>query len=93
METKVFSIFDNAVKAYLPPLHFRTRGEAIRSVSSALDDPGHQFSKHSQDYVLFELATFDDNTGMFVPHPAPVSCGVLTEFRRAPGDVIPSSQI
>lgn len=81
MITKLFSIYDNAAKAYLPPIHFRTRGEAIRAVTESLRDPQHQFSKHSPDFALFELGEFDDSSAAFSLLPSPQSLGVLTEFR------------
>lgn len=81
MNHKIFTVYDNAVKAYLPPMFLRTRGEAIRAVTEALRDPNHQFAKHSPDYVLFELGEFDDTTGLCDLHSAPESLGVLTEFK------------
>lgn len=78
---KVFTVYDGAVKAYLPPMLLRTRGEAIRSISEALRAPDHQFSKHSPDFSLFELGEWDDNTGAYNLHPSPEHLGVLTEFR------------
>lgn len=83
MITKIYSVYDNAVQAYLPPMQFRTRGEAIRAVSAALREPDHQFSKHSPDYSLFELGEFDDSNAKYTLHPSPENCGVLTEFRDA----------
>lgn len=79
---KLYSVRDNAVGAYLPPMLMRSRGEATRAVTEALRDPQHQFSKHSQDFVLFELGEWDDNSGAYCLHDAPFSLGVLVEFKE-----------
>ncbi|AXH77496.1 MAG: nonstructural protein [Microviridae sp.] len=61
----VYSVYDAAVKAYLPTFVSRTDAEAQRSFVEAVADPKHQFSKHASDYTLFRLAVFDDVTGEF----------------------------
>lgn len=65
MMLQVFSVFDNASKAFLPPFFVRSKGEAIRSFTDAVSDPQHQFAKHAADYILFELGSFNDSDGMF----------------------------
>ncbi|QCQ84783.1 nonstructural protein [Blackfly microvirus SF02] len=67
MITEVFSVFDKAVNAFLPPFQCRTKGEAIRSFSEAVNDPSKSFGKYSVDYVLMGLGTWDDNSGLFSP--------------------------
>lgn len=65
----VYSVFDAAVKAYLPPFCVRAKGEALRSFSTAVNDTTHQFSKYANDYTLYELGTFDDSSGSFTVVP------------------------
>lgn len=65
MRLEVYSVFDEAVKAFLPPFFLRSRGEAIRSFAAAVNDPQHQFHKHTKDYVLFMCGVFDDGSGTF----------------------------
>lgn len=79
---KIYSVRDNAVGAYLPPVFFKSKGEVIRSVSDAVNGGDSTFKKHAQDFVLFELGEFDDNTGIFNLHDAPLSVGVLIEFKQ-----------
>lgn len=67
MIMQVFSVLDKAVGAYLPPVFARSRGEMLRSFSQAVNTPDHQFAKHSVDYTLFQIGTWDDNSGMFQP--------------------------
>lgn len=65
MLLKVFSVYDVKVGAYLPPLFFRSKLEAIRAFSSAVADSQHQFCQHPEDYTLFELGEWDDGDAKF----------------------------
>ncbi|QCQ84863.1 nonstructural protein [Blackfly microvirus SF02] len=65
MKMQVFSIFDKAVSAYLPPFYTRSKGEAVRSFSEAANDPSSQFNKHMLDYSLMFMGEWDDNSGEF----------------------------
>lgn len=65
MKVGVFCVFDSAAKAYLPPFFIRSVGEAIRSFTDAVSDTKHQFASHKEDYTLFQLGEWDDNSGMF----------------------------
>lgn len=58
-----FSVRDEAVGAFLPLFFARSKGEAIRSFSTAVQDSSHQFYKHKGDYALFLVCGFDDSTG------------------------------
>lgn len=71
MITFVFSVYDAAVKAFLPPFFSRSKGEAIRSFSDAVNDEKSQLNKHVRDYSLFYIASFDDGSGAFDAPTAP----------------------
>lgn len=65
MIVRYYSVYDKAVGAYLPPFAARQKMEAIRSFADAVGDDKHQFNRHADDYVLFELGEFDDASGRF----------------------------
>lgn len=68
MRSMIFAVHDKAVDAFLPPFFAPARGAAIRSFMDACSDPQHQFAKHLDDYVLYELGSFDDGNGTFAVH-------------------------
>lgn len=78
---KIFCIYDDAAKAYLQPFFMRSKGEVIRSISSLVVDPEHTFCKHSQDFTLFELGSYDESSGIFSMYDAKQSLGCLLEFK------------
>ncbi|QCQ84686.1 nonstructural protein [Blackfly microvirus SF02] len=63
MITKIYSVFDSAISAHLPPFFARSEGEAIRMIGQAVNDPASGFHKHAKDYTLVCLGSFDDATG------------------------------
>lgn len=69
---KVFSVYDSKVGAYLAPFFCRASGEAVRAFISAVNAADHDFRRFPEDYSLFELGEFHDETGALVALNAPV---------------------
>ena len=67
MKMIVVSIKDRAADAFGRPFYVPSVGVALRSfqdeVNRVSDD--NQMYHHSDDFDLFELGSFDDNTGVF----------------------------
>jgi len=76
----MFSIYDSKVGAYLPPFYMQTKPAAIRAITDTISDPNHQFAKHPEDYTLFYLGTYEDNTSKFTVEETPQSICVLLEL-------------
>lgn len=83
MKKFVFSIQDLIAGLYLPAFESVSKGGAERAFADAVNDPSTPMYKHPEDYVLCELGTFDDGTGMFeVGVPKQISFG--KSVHRAP---------
>jgi len=80
MKLDVFSVYDVKAQAYLPPFFMSNNQVAIRAITDCVNDPSHLFYKNPQDYTLFFLGVFDDNTGLIEPHIAPITLGNGVEF-------------
>ena len=80
MKLKLFSIYDSKAKNYDRVITLRTTEEAIRSFSYSINDEKHQYSTYPEDFVLFELGTYDEDTGMIEPYSSPISIGVGVNF-------------
>lgn len=63
MITKIYSIFDDKAKVYNKPFHQLNEAVALRACKDLLEDPTTEINRHPEDYVLFELGTYDDNIG------------------------------
>lgn len=65
MKKQVFAIYDTAVGAYLQPFFMRSPNEAIRSFRESANMDDHPFNKNPEDYTLFHLGEYDEETGKF----------------------------
>lgn len=72
MKIRLFSILDSKAKAYLPPQHQPSTEMMERLFIDACNDPKHPFSKHPEDYTLFELGEFDDDLCVIELHEAKI---------------------
>lgn len=88
MYKKVFSIYDEKAEAYLKPFYLDTVGQAIRAVTDAVADPNHEFARHTSDFTLFQLASFDESKGVYKNEKH--SLGNLVEFKAASGGTLHS---
>ena len=82
MRHKLFSVYDSAAEAYLPPFILPNVQMAQRIFGDCINSPEHQFSKHPEDYTLFELGIFDDETGKHELQRTPKSLGLGLEYVR-----------
>jgi len=80
MNHQLFSVYDTKAEVYTPPFFVPTLGIATRAFSDCVNSADHQFGKHPQDYTLFKLGTFDDNTAHLELLPAPQSIGNGLEY-------------
>ncbi|UDN67835.1 nonstructural protein [robinz microvirus RP_143] len=71
MRQLLCSIYDNAVGAYHVPFACRSKSEAIRTFSDLVQNSETTINKHPEDYHLFCLGAFDDNSGQLEPLTTP----------------------
>lgn len=69
MLTSIFCFYDKKQAMYLPPFSMQTRGAAIRMFLDMVNTPNEQSMvyKYSEDFDLYELATFDVDSGVITP--------------------------
>lgn len=73
MKMIVCAVKDRASDAYARPLFVRSQGEAMRSFQDEVNRQAedNQLYNHSDDFDLYELGDFDDNSGKFTLHDQP----------------------
>lgn len=81
MKHKIFMVYDDKAKAYLPPFFLPEMGQATRAFADCVNDPGHQFGKHPEDYTLFCAGIFDDRAGTLAVEPSLVCVAHGVELR------------
>lgn len=81
MKLKIFSVYDSAAKAYIPPFFVAEVGLAIREFQGCASDPSHPFCKFSSDFTLFEVGEFDDSNGVISSYPEHVNHGLAASYQ------------
>lgn len=69
----ICTVKDRAADAYGRPMFVPSTGVAIRSFSDEINrnNAENQLYNHPDDFDLYELGQFDDNTGLFTLHEQP----------------------
>lgn len=68
----VCSVFDVKAAAFSNPFYSVNPAVAIRDFRTACSDPASGLSANPEDYNLYQVATFDDESGLFVPTVPPL---------------------
>lgn len=73
MKLVLCTVKDRAADAYGRPMFVPSVGVAIRSFSDEVNrkDSDNQLFNHPDDFDLYELGEFDDNSGLFILHDQP----------------------
>lgn len=69
---KVFSVKDLKAAAFAPPFFLHREEVALRTFRDAVADPSHPMHAHPEDYELYVVGTFDDETGILSAVDTPV---------------------
>jgi len=68
----VFCVFDSKALTYGMPFFTQNRGAAQRGISLQLrSDSKSMLAQYPEDFALYDMGTYDDDTGVFNTH-APV---------------------
>ena len=62
MKLKIYSIHDTKAEAYNTPFFQQTHGMAERIFTDESNNPESNLNKHAEDFTLFYLGEFDQNT-------------------------------
>lgn len=71
MQLKIYSIRDTKAEVFHPPFFQKSHGEAERSFSELLRDEKSLIYKYPEDYDLYYLGNYDDQTGKITPNNSP----------------------
>lgn len=79
---KIVAVHDRAAAAYGRPIFALAIGQAIRSFQDEIRRvaPDNEMNRHPEDYDLYELGEFDDNTGQFTSLSSPIQIAIGKHF-------------
>lgn len=71
MQLKAFSIRDQKSQIFHPPFFKSTHGEAERDFRTTVNDAKTMISMYPDDFDLYFVGEYDDNTGKFLAVDTP----------------------
>lgn len=83
MGLKVFSIYDSKAAVYGRPFFLQSAGVAMRIFGDMANDEKEPVGQHPEDYTLFELASWDEDSGQFTQDAANRSLANGIELKAA----------
>jgi len=70
-QIQIFAIYDKKGISFGLPYYALQKGQAIRGFTDAVNDPSSPYNKHPEDFTLFHLGEFNDQTGKIEPLSQP----------------------
>lgn len=67
MKLLAFAVHDSAMGAYHPPFFVNASGLAVRGFGDQVLKQDSEFNRHPSDFSLWEIGSYDDETGQMVP--------------------------
>lgn len=82
MILKLFSIYDSKAENFNQPFAMSAAGQAIRWFEELSQDTNSTISRFPNDFVLYEIGTFDNSTGNIVNLDPKINLGLATQFQK-----------
>lgn len=81
MKLAMMALFDTKAKAFMIPQFYANPAICIRAVRNAVNDPVAGFLyRNPEDFIIFQLGTWDDATGAVELLPQPENHGMCASF-------------
>jgi hypothetical protein len=82
MKLNVYAIYDNAIQAFAQPFFMQTDGLAVRAFQDMVNaQEENNISLHPDQFTLFKLSQYEDQTGAFI-QTEPESLGNGLTFKQ-----------
>jgi len=81
----IYAVWDAKAEAYLQPFFTKTHGLAVRMFQQAANDQEHQFNQYAEDYTLFCIGVWEENTGVLHAQNKEPLGSALQYLDRDPG--------
>lgn len=79
------AIKDAKIGCFARPVPVVNEATAVRAFTDAVNDRSTEYFKHPEDYTIWALATFDDQTGLFKNYDVPLQLANAVALREVVG--------
>lgn len=83
MKRVICAVRDSALAAFMQPFFVPALGVASRSFADEVNRQESPMFQHPEDYVLYELGTFDEDSGRFDLLPDPRQVARASDLKRS----------
>lgn len=81
----IFTVFDKKLLAYMQPFFSVNTGTALRSFGDACTDKASMLYQHPEDFQLYKIADYDDQTAAIEPHnPVAIADAQQRDIEQTP---------
>jgi len=86
MVIQMFSVYDVKTKIFQSPFYAHNSGHAMRIMTDAVSKPDSQFGRYPEDFLLFEVGMFDDQSGLVLGSETPQQVIAVSELVKVGGE-------
>lgn len=83
MNLQCCAVYDQKARAFLPPFFVPHLDVAYRAIANATANPDHPFHRNPEDYIVYQLGSWSDDTAMFQLLGEPLNLGLVLNFKGA----------
>ena len=80
MKIKAYAVYDNKAEAFMQPFFAGNPGLAIRTLSDNCKNPESIWNRHPNDFCLYEIGEYDENSGELINHETNKNLGMAIEY-------------
>lgn len=80
----VVALYDKKARAFKTPFQVPQVELAIRALTEAVNQPQkNDLTQYTEDFALYHLATFDDESGKYECQPQPLFVAEALQFKKS----------
>lgn len=80
MKMKIYAIYDSVSVAYMQPFFCINEQVAMRHFRNLANDSQSNIARNPQDFVLYQIGTFDDQSAEIIADTPAKHLGVATSY-------------
>lgn len=82
MKLAMLAVRDRQLDAFMRPFCVQTIGQGIRSFGDEVQRQDQPMYQHPEDYELYHLGDFDEETGKLTSLDKPKQIALATQFKQ-----------
>lgn len=82
MIQRIFAIYDSKARSFLQPFYAPEIAVAQRHFRTAANDAATQICQYPEDFTLFYIGEYDDQSGVITPLDKMENLGLANAFKK-----------